>query len=87
MYKLHQGLGHTCSAHAIHDVAGEAEGHQLRCVQEAALLKGYPQVDVHHLSSLAVQQYVVAMPVSQPNDIPCIISYSSAAVSFLDICA
>ena len=64
--------GETCGAHAIHNVAGEAEGHQLRSVQEAPLLKGNPQINVHYLSRLAVQQYVVAVSVPQPNNVSCI---------------
>lgn len=48
-------VGGTCGSHAINNVAGETEGHQLGCVQEAPLLESHPQVDVHHLSSLAVQ--------------------------------
>ncbi len=39
----------TCGAHSVHDVAGEAEGHQLGRVQEPALLKRHPQINVHHL--------------------------------------
>ena len=67
----------TCCAHAIHYVACEAEVHQLWGVQEAALLKGHPQVNVHHLCSLAVQQYVVAVPVSQADDVTCMICHST----------
>lgn len=72
----------TCGSHAIDNVAGEAEGHQLRSVQEAALLKGHPKINVHNLSSLAVQQYVVAVPVSQANDVACM----QAAIAFLLLC-
>lgn len=51
--KYSQGYGTdggcTCGTHAINDVAREAEGHQLGCVEEAALLKRHAKVDVHHL--------------------------------------
>lgn len=77
----------TCCAHAVHYVGGEAEGHQLWCVQEAALLEGHPQVNVHHLRGLAVQQNVVAVPVPQADDVTCMVCHSMTHSSSNSCCS
>ncbi len=65
------GGSRTGDAEAVDDVAGEAEGHHLGRRQEAALLEGDAQVDVHHVRRALVDQDVVAVPVPQPDDVTC----------------
>lgn len=64
---LHEGL--TCDTHAINKVLRQPKRNQLRCVEEAPLLKGYPEVDMHNLSGALVDEDVVQVPVAQADNV------------------
>ena len=66
-------MAFSCSHSGEHDHLehlSEAEGHNLRHTQAQALLKDNVEVDVHKLPSAAVQQNIVQMPVTQPQEPP-----------------
>ena len=52
----------ACGSHAVDDVTRQPERHQLRRVEEPALLKGDAQVDVHDLRIALVDQQVCRVP-------------------------
>jgi hypothetical protein len=61
-----RGGGGTGNAHAVNDVASEAERHQLGSGEKAALLEGHPEVYVDQLGPPLVDQDVLQVAVSQP---------------------
>ena len=63
----------ACGSHAIDDVTRQPEGHQLRCDEEPALLKGDAQVDVDHLCIALVDQQVGRVPAFNTGSIQSII--------------
>ena len=55
-------------AHLQH--LGQAEGHNLRHTEAQALVKDHIEVNMDNLSAAAVQQDVVQVPVTQPQQPP-----------------
>ena len=55
-------------AHLQH--LSQAEGHNLRHTESQALVKDHIEVNVDNLSTAAVQQDVVQVPVTQPQQPP-----------------
>lgn len=63
--------GSTCDTNAINKILRQPKWNQLRRVEKAPLLKGYPKVNVHNLSGTLVDEDVIQVPVAQANDVPC----------------